>query len=290
MPDNSAPDPDRADGSPTGRLHQLGREHQPDVSLFLTRIETGPHVRGFRMPRLGAPGQARLATFASAAAVLLVAGGVLLTMATRGPEVTPAGQADGVTGTAASSPAATPPPDIPTSPTTTGVLSTPVSTRLPTASPSSPPPSTPPMTDPEPQATTSTSAAATPGGAIRGDRSGRCLDVVEEGTADRTPVQLWDCTGRPNQSWSLTRNGTLTLYGGTKCLAVDPGAVADGTVVGIDTCNGEPNQQWTLRSRGDIVGTESGKCLDASRYGTGNGTRIQIWSCYGGYNQRWSRS
>jgi hypothetical protein len=64
--------------------------------------------------------------------------------------------------------------------------------------------------------------------------AGLCLDVVGQGTANGTAVQLWSCSGNPNQQW--TYNGTtLTVYG-DKCLDVTGGGTANGTRLQIWDC------------------------------------------------------
>src|SRR4029450_10736209 len=52
---------------------------------------------------------------------------------------------------------------------------------------------------------------------IVGGQSGRCLDVPGSSTANGTQMQLWDCSGQPNQSWTLTSGRQLQVFG-TKCL------------------------------------------------------------------------
>ena len=38
---------------------------------------------------------------------------------------------------------------------------------------------------------------------IVGGQSGRCVDVPNSTTTNGTQVQLWDCSGQANQSWTL---------------------------------------------------------------------------------------
>jgi predicted alpha-1,6-mannanase (GH76 family) len=124
---------------------------------------------------------------------------------------------------------------------------------------------------------------------IRGQGSGRCVDVPGFTQTNGTQVELWDCNGGTNQEWAYTASKQLMVYG-TKCLDVHGAGTADGTHVEIYDCNGGTNQQWTLNSDGTIVGVGSGKCLDATGAGTANGTLLEIWTCNGGTNQKWSRS
>ncbi len=127
------------------------------------------------------------------------------------------------------------------------------------------------------------------GGVLRGQESGRCVDVPGATQSNSTVVTLWDCNGGSNQSWTATPGKQLQVYG-TKCLDVSAGGTSDGTAVIIYDCTGGTNQQWTVNSDGTVVGAGSGKCLDATGHGTANGTLLEIWTCNGGANQKWSRS
>jgi hypothetical protein len=123
---------------------------------------------------------------------------------------------------------------------------------------------------------------------IVGTQSGRCVDVSNAATANGTPVQLWDCNGQTNQSWTAASNRQLTVYGGTKCLDANNQGTTNGTAVIIWDCNGQANQQWTVNASGTITGVQSGLCLDASNQGTANGTRLILWTCNGQSNQQWT--
>ena len=125
-------------------------------------------------------------------------------------------------------------------------------------------------------------------GVLKGQESGRCVDVPGASRVNSTAVQLWDCGGGDNQSWTATASGQLTVYG-TKCLDVRSGGTADGTPVQIYDCNGTGAQQWRFTTDGSVVNTGSGKCLDATGHNTANGTPLVIWTCTGGANQKWSR-
>ncbi|MEV6846127.1 ricin-type beta-trefoil lectin domain protein [Actinoplanes sp. NPDC051411] len=125
-------------------------------------------------------------------------------------------------------------------------------------------------------------------GVLRGQESGRCVDVPGGATANGTAVALWDCNSGSNQQWTLTTGRQLQSLG--KCLDVNGAGAADGTVVQLWDCNSGSNQQWTVNSDGTVVGAGSGKCLDATGHGTANGTAIEIWTCNGGSNQKWDRS
>jgi hypothetical protein len=128
------------------------------------------------------------------------------------------------------------------------------------------------------------------GGAIVGQGSNRCVDIDAFGTADGTPVQLWDCSGNWNQAWTVNADTIVNPHTG-KCLDVAGGQTGNGTSVRLWSCNGSGAQRWQRNGNGTITNPQSGKCLDAIGQGTGNGTRLQIWDCYGGGtqpNQVWS--
>ncbi|WP_426505513.1 RICIN domain-containing protein [Dactylosporangium sp. McL0621] len=123
---------------------------------------------------------------------------------------------------------------------------------------------------------------------IVGTQSGRCLDVAGVSTANGTAVQLWDCWGGSNQTWSYTAGKQLMVYG-SKCLDAYGQGTSNGTSVVIWDCNGQANQQWNVNTNGTITGVQSGLCLDATGAGTSNGTKIILWSCGGHANQQWTR-
>ncbi|MFJ6795433.1 lectin [Streptomyces sp. NPDC091268] len=122
-------------------------------------------------------------------------------------------------------------------------------------------------------------------GAITGI-GGKCVDVAGAGTANGTPVQLYDCNGTAAQRWTAGADGTLRALG--KCLDVASGGTADGTRTQLWDCNGTAAQQWALPAARDIVNPQANKCLDAAGGGSANGTRLQIWTCTGAANQKWT--
>ncbi|MGA4862709.1 non-reducing end alpha-L-arabinofuranosidase family hydrolase [Streptomyces lavendulocolor] len=124
-------------------------------------------------------------------------------------------------------------------------------------------------------------------GEIKGVSSGRCIDVPDSSTANGTQVQLRDCNGQANQSWTYTAAKQLKVFG-NKCLDAKAKGTANGTEVVIWDCNGGTNQQWDINTNGSISGVQSGKCVDAIGAGTSNGTRIQLYTCAGVGNQKWT--
>ncbi|WP_433088823.1 ricin-type beta-trefoil lectin domain protein [Dactylosporangium sp. CA-052675] len=126
--------------------------------------------------------------------------------------------------------------------------------------------------------------------ALRGQGSGRCLDITGASTANGALAEIWDCNGGANQQFTATAAGELRVYNGTKCLDVLGRGTANGTAVEIWDCNGQTNQQFRLNGNGTITAVGANRCLDVSGNGTANGTRVQIWDCGGAANQQWSRA
>jgi hypothetical protein len=139
-------------------------------------------------------------------------------------------------------------------------------------------------------------AAAGPGGTgsaaspVRAAGAGKCLDVNGVSTTPGAQVQIWDCTGGANQSWTRTTAGELTVYSGdsTRCLDASGQGTTPGTKVVIWNCNGGANQRWQVSSAGTVTGVQSGLCLEVTGSGTANGTAVRLWTCTGQANQKWT--
>lgn len=135
--------------------------------------------------------------------------------------------------------------------------------------------------------------ASTPIGEIMDDRfaphgtiesnAGACLDVTDESTADRTPMQLWRCSGAPAQKFTLSPYGTIGGLGG-KCL--DTPFSTPGTRTWLFSCHYQANQMW--RFANPEIRMEDDFCLDVPGRQPPAGTGAQIWKCHGGDGQKWS--
>jgi hypothetical protein len=83
-------------------------------------------------------------------------------------------------------------------------------------------------------------------GTVRSD--GGCLDVLNAGTANRTPVRLFTCNGTPAQRWTLRGDGTLQNVNSRRCLDVENGGTGAGSPVIIWDCSGAANQKWSVQA------------------------------------------
>ncbi|MCU7825452.1 family 16 glycosylhydrolase [Kitasatospora sp. DSM 101779] len=131
----------------------------------------------------------------------------------------------------------------------------------------------------------STSGGSQAAGPIRGI-GGMCVDVAGGSSADRTPIQLHNCTGNAAQQWTVGNDGTVRALG--KCLDVSGGSTADGAAVQLYTCNGTNAQKWTYTAAHDLTNVGANKCLDATGGSSADGTRLQTWTCNGTNAQKWT--
>ena len=86
--------------------------------------------------------------------------------------------------------------------------------------------------------------AIQPDGTIRSAGGSLCLDTYRQQKANKTPVDLYTCNGRPSQQWKPA-NGTLINTASGKCLD-DPRAATPGARLELYTCHKGSSQQWQL--------------------------------------------
>jgi endo-1,4-beta-xylanase len=129
-------------------------------------------------------------------------------------------------------------------------------------------------------------------GALHAVGAGKCLDDPNSSSTGGTQLQIWDCSGAANQTWTHNSSNelTLTVGGSTLCLDANAKGTTPGTKVIIWSCNGQTNQQWTFSGNGTVTGVQSGLCLDVTEASTANGALAELWTCNGGSNQQWTLS
>jgi alpha-galactosidase len=122
---------------------------------------------------------------------------------------------------------------------------------------------------------------------LRGDASGRCLDVSQGSAVNGTQMIIWDCHSGANQQF-VQAGQALQILG--KCLDI-PANATPGTRVQIWDCNGGTNQQWTFNGDATINSLRFPTlCLDINLAATANGSAVIVWTCHGAANQRWARA
>ena len=135
--------------------------------------------------------------------------------------------------------------------------------------------------------TVSAGPVVTYSGTIRLTRMGYCLDDRNNSSVNGAVVQVWRCTGGPNQVWQVMSDGTIRHNG--LCLDAVGGGTKNGTKVDLWACGtGKSNQQWNTR-HWRVTNPSSGKVLNDAGYG-GNGTQQVLWSNTGTINEIWATS
>ncbi|GAB3136325.1 beta-1,3-glucanase family protein [Microbispora hainanensis] len=76
---------------------------------------------------------------------------------------------------------------------------------------------------------------------------GRCLDVRSGGTANGTPLQLYDCNDTGAQNWVRRADGSIQNPQSGRCVDSPGGATGNGTRLQIYDCNGTAAQRFVMR-------------------------------------------
>ncbi|WP_328954578.1 RICIN domain-containing protein [Kitasatospora purpeofusca] len=130
---------------------------------------------------------------------------------------------------------------------------------------------------------TSTITSASP------EAAGTCLDAYDWG---RGPwVQMWDCHGGGNQSWSLSWNSTsggwnIRNEASQYCVDGSPG---HGEQLIQNICGNGLGQFWQIGSSTGPTRLESiafpGQCADIANWG--RSSVVMLWDCGSQANQYW---
>ena len=113
---------------------------------------------------------------------------------------------------------------------------------------------------------------------------GKCLQVVGNGTANGTKVELEPCNSDDgSQVWQDSTDGQLLNQQSGKCLDVAVTAAVNGTCRCSETCANlttQPNEHW-LRAAAPITSGQPGKCAGTS------GTAVVLATCSTSGWQHW---
>lgn len=90
---------------------------------------------------------------------------------------------------------------------------------------------------------------APPGEPVVSVQHGVCVDVPGFSTTAGTILGLWNCNGGGNQSFDVTADSALTIYGD---MCVAPVAATEGSQLMIADCTGATDQQWEFRGDSTI--------------------------------------
>ncbi len=121
--------------------------------------------------------------------------------------------------------------------------------------------------------------------------AGLCLDVHAPDMAKNGGrVQVWNCSGQPQQLWTYDRATSAIRVSSGLCLDVHAAEMTmNGGRVQVWACNGQVQQQWTPMPGGAIRSNRAGLCLDVHAPDQAiNGGRVQVWQCSGAQQQRFT--
>jgi hypothetical protein len=120
-----------------------------------------------------------------------------------------------------------------------------------------------------------------------------CLDVKGDKVAAGQEVQLYNCSGNPNQRWNFVDqpNNAMNIQGiGGFCLDVANGSMADGTPTNLYPCGPEkPNQSFRLFQDGEVREVHSNRCLTVASPAPGQQLTLSTCS-QDNLNQVWTMS
>jgi hypothetical protein len=72
-----------------------------------------------------------------------------------------------------------------------------------------------------------------------------------------TKLQIWTCSGGPNQQWVNTLDGTFQWSGTDKCIDLTDGKITDGNQLQLYTCSStNTNQKWVSTTNPDNGGPQ----------------------------------
>ncbi|KAJ7682346.1 ricin B lectin domain-containing protein [Mycena polygramma] len=86
----------------------------------------------------------------------------------------------------------------------------------------------------------------------------KCIDVTNGVNADGTKLQIWTCSGGPNQQWANTLAHTFKWAAHPdKCIDLTDGKLIDGTPLQLYTCtDNDSNQIWGSAPNPDAQGPQ----------------------------------
>jgi hypothetical protein len=143
-----------------------------------------------------------------------------------------------------------------------------------------------------PAITVGTGSGTPPGtGALVNFGTGSCLDDTNWSTVAWTQMQIWNCTGGSNQTWTLERDGTIKNSFSGLCLDVYANSATvsqSNPVAAIQYgCNSsDPAQVFTARwttfsgqPDGYEIVNDHGMCLDVHGDWSTNGNTVDWYTC-----------
>ncbi|HWD92235.1 MAG TPA: RICIN domain-containing protein [Verrucomicrobiae bacterium] len=136
---------------------------------------------------------------------------------------------------------------------------------------------------------------------IAGTTTGNCLDDLNTGSTNGTPIQLWGYWGGNGQLWTVTDLGngyySIISVNGGRSLDCSNNNFTDGAALQLWDYWAGNGQQWVITPTGSGSykvaprGTKSDgthDVLDGTGCSGAAGTRVELWGWNGGCQQKWN--
>jgi hypothetical protein len=115
--------------------------------------------------------------------------------------------------------------------------------------------------------------------------NGKCLNNQKDRGVARNPIEIYTCTGKQAQQWTVRGNAIVNANG--FCLASL--GRTNGSYVVIQLCNKSTLQDWVIdRAAKTIVSKPSGLCLGVERGSSQDKALVQVATCTGLKTQQWT--
>ncbi|WP_371500415.1 ricin-type beta-trefoil lectin domain protein [Kitasatospora sp. NBC_00374] len=113
----------------------------------------------------------------------------------------------------------------------------------------------------------------------------KCATPQGNGTANGTPLTVWDCTGSDVQRFQFFSSGEVKHVQSGRCVTPRGNSYSNGTVLTLWDCTGSSVQKWNVGSHYDAGNNRttplfnSGQCITNEGNSWANGTWLTLWTC-----------
>ncbi|MFD7906061.1 RICIN domain-containing protein [Kitasatospora sp. NPDC059747] len=136
-------------------------------------------------------------------------------------------------------------------------------------------------------------ASSGSGSTIMNVGSHMCIGAKGGGSEPGRLVQQWDCSKKPEQSWTFKEAGQgYTIENGHGlCLGIQEGSKNKGAPAVQAKCDGSSDRHWKLNfvhgSSWQLVNSNSGYCLGIREGSKKEGADALQWDCLDIPDQQW---
>lgn len=118
----------------------------------------------------------------------------------------------------------------------------------------------------------------------------KCWELQEGNTANKTPIELFECSGTDRQQWIIDEQQYIRpVKDPTKCVGPKRGNRYEGATIELVDCEDEEFLMWEYDPVTQTFqpGDDFEKCLQVEDGSTENGTSLELSDCDGSNDQKW---